>query len=111
MSTKPPTDRITKLREQLQKKEQERQKVLREIARIETRDRKARRKKEDKQKYILGGDLQRRAEEDPKLQTLIDQIIKDLTRDQDRKAFDLEPLPQTANNENSPSHAMKKATT
>jgi len=95
MSTPKPNDRLSKLRQQLEKKTQERNRVLRELALVQRRDKKALRKKHDKQKYILGGDILKRAEEDHKLQTLVDQMIKDLTREQDRKAFDLEPIPKT----------------
>jgi hypothetical protein len=119
MSTKPPsiteefdTPKLKALRDKAKKKEQEKQKTLREIARIESKERDKRTKLKEHQQFILGGDLRKRTDEEQDykgipFQEIMDFMITNLERDQDRKAFGLKPLPK---NQNSPSKEMKKAT-
>jgi len=107
------TPHLKKLMAQANKKEQEQNALQLKINKALTKAKEARRAKFDRQKYALGGDLFRRADEGlefqgVKFQDIMDYMIRELTRDQDRKAFDLEPFTKK---ESSPAKAMKKVAT
>ena len=104
--SEPKSKRLIQLQQQLALTQKKYQAELKKIKDKETA-------KEEHQKFCLGGDVKKRAREGqslPKVQTfqeLMDYMIQDLTRPQDRRAFDLEPLPKS---KSSPAKDMKKAT-
>jgi len=106
------TAHLKKLYAQQQKKEQENNSLQLKINKAQSKAREAIETKFNQQKYVLGGDLKKRANEEQSykgipFQEIMDYMIENLQRDQDRKNFDLEPLPKK---ETSPAEDMKKAT-
>lgn len=83
---KTPEERIA----ELEKREAQ---IKAQLQQVRARDREAKRKKETRQKVIIGGMVKAHCERDPVFKAEIDRLLNEhVTRDYDRKALDLPTL-------------------
>ncbi len=75
-------------------KEQKINDLKAKLAKVKSDMRDETKKADDRRAIIIGKSLQDRASRDKDAEQLLDAIIAGLVRDQDRKMFDLDPLPK-----------------
>lgn len=75
-------------------KEQKIHDLKMKLAKVKSDMRDETKKADDRRAIIIGKSLQDRASRDKDAKQLLDAIIAGLVRDQDRKMFDLDPLPK-----------------
>ncbi len=83
--------------DKLKKLKQQQEKINQAIRREQTALKKKERSEDTRRKILDGALIRNYADEHPEIQTLLDELRKkELTRDDDRKLFGLEPLPKQA---------------